>query len=277
METYNRICPQCGSKIEYRNKYRKTYSEKHKKVCAKCAYNMRVAKYGNTLEKIHREIKEGKRVNGFLNKKHSEETRKKMKCKKKDMLVFQTPEYKEKMSKLTSGENNPMFGKRVFDIWVEKYGIEEANKREIERKNKISIKTNGKNNPMYNKETPLKSGNGIHGWYKNFYFRSLHELKFILICERFKLKIISAEKIRIKYLSYTGNERTYSPDYIVDNKYLIEIKPKKLHNTPLNSLKFRSAIEYCKEKYLKFKVLDFGIIFQNELDRLILNNIVKLN
>ena len=97
METYNRICPQCGSKIEYRNKYRKTYSEKHKMVCAKCAYLIRIAKYDNTLERIHQEIKEGKRVNGFFNKKHTEETRKKMRYSKKDMLVFKTLEYKEKM------------------------------------------------------------------------------------------------------------------------------------------------------------------------------------
>lgn len=277
MKICYRNCPQCGDKIKYQNKYRKTYSEKHKKVCAKCANKIRVDKYGNTLERIHQEIKEGKRVNGFLNKKHTEEARKKMKYDKKNMLVFQTPEYKEKMSKLTTGQNNPMFGKKVFDIWVEKYGIEEAKKREIAWKAKLSVRNKGKNNSMYGKEAPSKSGGGVHGWYKDFYFRSLHELKFILTCERFKLKIVSAEKIRVKYLSYTGNERTYSPDYIIDNKYLVEIKPQKLHNTPLNTLKFESAKKYCSENNFKFKVLDFGIVCQQQLNELVLSKIIKLN
>lgn len=200
-----------------------------------------------------------------------------MRYSKKDMLVFKTLEYKEKMSKLTNGKNNPMYGKKVFDIWVEKYGIEEAIKRKRNWKIKQSINSKGKNNPMYGKETPLKSGYGIHGWYKTFYFRSLHELKFILVCERFNLKIMPAEKIRIKYLSYTGNERTYSPDYVVDDKYLVEVKPQKLHTTPLNVLKFESAKKYCKENNLKFKVLDFGIIYQQQLNEYILNNTIKLN
>ena len=33
-----------------------------------------------------------------------------------------------------------MFGKSVYEVWIEKYGIEEANKKEQERKNKEPFK-----------------------------------------------------------------------------------------------------------------------------------------
>jgi len=266
-----RNCPKCGLEIKYSNKYRKTYSEKHKMVCAKCAHLMRIEKYGDNLKKIHEEIHEGKRINGFQDKKHSNETLKKMSYSRKDMGVYKTKEYKEKMSKLTKGENNPMYGRSIFDVWVEKYGVDEANKRNEIRKQKVSMKVKGKNNPMYGKPTPLKAGNGVSGWYKNFYFRSLHELQFILVCERFKLNIISAEKIRIDYISYTGNERTYSPDYIVNDELLVEVKPKKLHNTPLNKLKFEAAKIYSIKNNLKFKIIDLGLPNQNQIDKLITN------
>lgn len=277
MEKYYRNCPKCNDVIEYSNKYRVTYSEKRKMLCAKCAYQLRVEKYGSSLEKIHLDIKRGERINGFQGKKHSDESLKKMRKSKKDMLIFKTVEYREKMSKLTKGNKNPMYGKSVFDIWVEKYGIDEAIIRNEIRKQKVSMKVKGNKNPMYGKETPKKSGNGISGWYKEFYFRSLHELKFILICERFNFSIKSAESLKLPYIHYNGQERTYSPDYIVNEKYLVEVKPIKLQNTPLNILKFNSGKKYSQENNLKFKVCDWGVVYQKELDTLIENKLVKLN
>jgi len=50
------------------------------------------------------------------------------------------------------GKNNPMFNKKVYDIWVETYGKEEADKKQLIYKRKISEKTAGKNNPMFNKK-----------------------------------------------------------------------------------------------------------------------------
>jgi hypothetical protein len=42
-------------------------------------------------------------------------------------------DFKKKRSEKYKGEKNPMHGKRAYDIWVEKYGKEEADKREAER------------------------------------------------------------------------------------------------------------------------------------------------
>jgi hypothetical protein len=38
------------------------------------------------------------------------------------------------------GKNNPMFGKSMYDVWVEKYGIDEAERRHIQWKSKKSGK-----------------------------------------------------------------------------------------------------------------------------------------
>jgi hypothetical protein len=38
-----------------------------------------------------------------------------------------------------------MYGKSVYNLWVEKYGVEEANKRNEERHIKLSNSLKGKN------------------------------------------------------------------------------------------------------------------------------------
>lgn len=38
-------------------------------------------------------------------------------------------ENKQKMSSRVSGSSNPMFGKSAYDVWVIKYGVDEADRR----------------------------------------------------------------------------------------------------------------------------------------------------
>lgn len=49
-------------------------------------------------------------------------------------------ESKDKISNATKGKNNPMFGRTPYDIWVEKYGKEEADIRHNNWKNKLKKK-----------------------------------------------------------------------------------------------------------------------------------------
>jgi hypothetical protein len=59
-------------------------------------------------------------------------------------------QFKETMSKVTSGENNPMYGRSVFDAWKEKYPDtweEHYNSWIISKQKAFS----GENNPMYGK------------------------------------------------------------------------------------------------------------------------------
>ena len=84
---------------------------------------------------------------------------------KKSGRVYQ--KLKEEMSQTNSGEKNPMYGRTHFSVWVDKYGLEEAERREQERREKISGEKNvmygrkhspevrekmsGKKNPMYSR------------------------------------------------------------------------------------------------------------------------------
>ena len=127
------------------------------------------------------------------------------------------------------------------------YGKEKA----AELKEKLSERFSGENNPMFGKPSPKGSGNGWSGWYKNFYFRSLLELSF-LIREQRELK--SAESIKIPYIDFDGTARTYHPDFICENT-LIEIKPKKLLGTATNKLKFEAGKKFCENNDFQFKIL----------------------
>jgi len=53
---------------------------------------------------------------------------------------------------LLRGKNNGMYGKSAYDIWLKKYGKEEADKRQREVNIKNSKSNSGKNNGFYGKK-----------------------------------------------------------------------------------------------------------------------------
>ena len=253
MSNYFRDCPKCGKTLSYKSKHGFVYSTKNNKLCRTCC------QIG---------IQAGEN-NPFFGKKHSEETKKKMSENSNQKVYRECPEYKKRMSELTTGINNPMYGKTVYETWLSKYGKEQADIKMAEFKGKQSINSSGKNNPMYGKKTPNGSGNGWSGWYKNTYFRSLRELFYIINhLEKNDLKWQTAEKIKIKYINYDGAERTYSPDFIVENKFLVEIKPEKLHNSPNVQIKKKAEEEYCLTKKLQYSIVDVKDIDFNKIKEL---------
>lgn len=157
----------------------------------------------------------------------------------------------------------------------ERVGLEKAKKI----KKKLSDNNRGKNNPMYGKPSPIGSGNGWSGWYKGWYFRSLLELSYMInIIERFNIKWKSAEnkKYQIKYIDYNGIERSHFGDFILNDKYFIEIKPKKLWRTVNNNIINCACRKFCTENNLIFKIIEPTKLSTTELTKLILNNKVKL-
>lgn len=79
--------------------------------------------YGKTTSE---EIKEKQRIKA-IGRTVSQETRKIMARAQKRR--FQNKEEVDKVKKQTADKGNPMYGKCSYSIWIEKYGIEEANKR----------------------------------------------------------------------------------------------------------------------------------------------------
>lgn len=193
--------------------------------------------------------------------------------------------FRQKMSEATSGENNPRYGvdvtkeqrermskAQIGKTYEDKFGKEGA----IEMRKKLSKALSGEKNPMYGKPSPQGSGNGWSGWYKGFYFRSILELSFLKVNLNENLK--SAEYIKIPYIDYNGVKRNYLPDFILNDKELIEIKPLSLINSLENKLKFEAAKKYCEENNLIFKVFtenDFKVLSIDEIRELKENNEIK--
>jgi hypothetical protein len=255
-KSYTKNCPSCNKQMVYASKYNLTQSIKNNKSCGSCSAIIRNKKYGSGFIKLNNEVKLGIRENGFKGKKHREDT--KSKLRGVDRSYTKTDEFRNKLSSVTKGENNPMYNKSFYDIWIKKYGKEIADQKLIDFKQKISNSTSGKNNPMFGKPSPAGSGNGWKGWYNGVFFRSLLELSFLVnYVDRFNMKFESGEKAKwaIEYVTPMGKMGTYFPDYIINDKYMVEIKPKSLVNTPLVKAKTLAAVAYCDTHCLKYKII----------------------
>ena len=234
---FKRNCKECYKEIIYKNIGSFNRAMKQNSLCKSCA-------------------KMGKR-NSFYGKHHSDKT--KSKLREKSSKQIHTKLSREKRSIRMTGSDNSMYGRSVYDLWIEKYGKKEANKRMVELKHKHSVNNSGKGNPMYGKPSPQGSGNGWSGWYKKWYFRSLRELSYVInYLEENDLEWISAEKKKftIPYKDYDGTEKTYRPDFFVENKRLVEVKPNRLKQAVTNSLKAEAAKKFCKENGYEYEMVE---------------------
>lgn len=267
---FTRNCPKCGKEIKNKNKYQCKYLDRDKKLCRSCTRK-------DLLEnnKEYRElciancIKNGKTL-PFKGKHHTEEN--------KNALSAARTGIKQGPNKLkgNSGETNSMYGKSVYSVWLEKYGKEIADQKMEKLKKKQSVNSTGENNSMYGKPSPNGSGNGWKGWYKGWFFRSLKELSYMInVIEKENLKWEKGEKLSIKYIDYKGTKRTYRPDFIINDKTLIEIKPIKMHNSPSVISKMNAALEYCKNNNLEYKLIDPIILTSPEILQLYKSHLIK--
>ena len=149
----------------------------------------------------------------------------------------------------------------MYEYWVIKYGKEIADKKMKDYSEKRSKIHSGKNNPMYGKPSPNGSGQGWKGWYKGHYFRSLREVSFTLYLDANNIPWTTGEahKFDITYKNYDGTDRTYRPDFFVNNEKLVEIKPKRLQKTPNIMAKTAAALIACEKWGIKYEIIDFKI------------------
>ena len=283
MTSFKRNCPKCDCEITYKSKYSLINANKKNSKCKSCGLKEimtdEVKKRMSERVKGENNPMFGKfgELNPFFGKKHSKETKIKM-HENRDYSVYKTEEFRQKISKLSKGNNNPMYGKSVYDVWVGKYGKEIADEKMIEYKKKQSLNNSGEKNSMYGKPAPINSGNGICGWYKGWFFRSLLELSYmILVIERFNLdwEAGESEKYKIKY-EVDGVNKNYFPDFVINEKYVIECKPKKLWKIKINEVKFKFAKDFCDKNNLIFKIKDITKLKKPELLNLISNGDVVL-
>ena len=273
MKDFIRNCPICNKEIQYSNKYNFRTAETKSSNCKSCGQKKSMTK--ERLQKMSERVKGENNPmygkfgdkNPFFGKTHTEKS-KRLISENRDMSVYKTDEFKEKMSIVTSGDKNGMFGRSVYDVWVSKYGEEIANKKLSELKEKQSRNSSGENNPMYGKPSPKGSGNGWSGWYKSWFFRSLKELTYMIkVIERFDLKWVDGEcgEFSVDYYDYEGRKRTYRPDFIINDKYMVEIKPKKLWGSDGVKRKKVSAEKFCEENNLIYKLVDIDPVTNDEV------------
>ena len=236
MELNQRKCAEaeCDNILTYSNKYERNRAEKKGTLC-------RNHQFGNR--------------NPFYNKKHTSESILLMK-NADNKSYTKTEEFRLKQSISNRGENNNMYGKNIYDIWVKKYGTEIANNKFETWKKKVG--RSGEKNNMFGKPSPQGSGNGWSGWYKTWYFRSLHELSYMInVIERFNFKWINAEiqKLKMPYTDFSGKNKNYFADFLINDKFVVEIKPNRLFNSPTVLLKKDAAIVFCKKNNFIYKLI----------------------
>lgn len=191
----------------------------------------------------------------------------------------QAETHRKKMQQMTSEERKQKYG---HDYWKKMPSFIREQKStdghgdiikkvisqmsESERKEKYG--RIGKLNPMFGRPPSKNSGIGYSGWYKGTFFRSKLELSFLLMND--DRDIISAESFfSIPYHDENGVQRTYRPDFIVDKKYVVEIKPYSMLKR--HTLKESVAIEYFKNTDYVYEIVtdkDISTISFDELYQL---------
>lgn len=244
-EKYNKdLCQGCRQKEQYRLGLRKEQSIKAGEAAKKY-------QTGKTFEERYGEAK-ARKCKEKLSKSYLEKFGKE-----------KAIEIKKKLSKASSGSNNANFGAKYCHGFGDKYQpsvkgktFEEiyGEEKASSYKEKLSIAFSGKNNPMYGRFSPRGSGNGWSGWYKEWYFRSF----MINVIEKQNLIWDTGEraKYNIPYINWEGKDRTYFSDFIIDNKIMIEIKPKNLRNSKDVLLKEKAAILWCKEHNFEYQIIE---------------------
>lgn len=110
---------------------------------------------------------------------------------------------------------------------------------------------------------------GISGYYKEYSFRSMNELSFIInYLEKKNIKFINGEHTQgIKYIDEERKtERTYYPDFITD-KFIFEIKPRDFWELSNVKAKKKAAIKYCNKNRLKYRLVNYPIIIKTILEK----------
>jgi len=147
-----------------------------------------------------------------------------------------------------------------LDYHIKKYGEKIGNEKYINKRKKCILL--GEKNGMFGKSSPVGSGNGISGYYKDYYFRSLLEYSAIKYFEenniKFQCNDISKKKFNDKVIIRMNNGRNYIPDFLLPlEKTIIEVKPIFNLKSKDTIQKRKSAIKYVKysKNYVNYKIL----------------------
>ena len=145
----------------------------------------------------------------------------------------------------------PTEEKSFIKIWKDRHSPEVFNK--------LMENRCGKNSNLWGRPPSKTGGRGYSGWYKsNFYFRSLHELTFMLSLDEQQISWRSGEykSLNIEYIGENGRIKNYWPDFIVNETKIVEIKPLSLQSETSVQLKASAAIDFCNKNGFVYEMIE---------------------
>ena len=164
---FKRTCPRCSQVIVYSN-YSAYYMANRRNSCCGTCKTEKIKGEGNPFYGKTHTVKAKAKI-GYFNAEIRELSEEFLQTARKNLAKV-------------SNE------RPLYDIWVDTYGKEEADRLLIGFKKKQSESHRGEKNHMFGKPSPQGSGNGWSGWYKDWYFRSLRELSYMI-------KVLEAQQL----------------------------------------------------------------------------------
>lgn len=109
------------------------------------------------------------------------------------------------------------------------------------------------------------------GWYKNWFFRSLKELSFALLTEKNGSTWRTAEtaEFTVEYVDPYGKTKKHYPDFFVDNKFVVEVKPRAHQKGKIVVAKAESMKKFCLAHGYIYQMISPRKIDKKELQTLI--------
>lgn len=255
---------------------------------------------GKTLSDRYRKNPEWSEAARERGKKRYEDESERTKTSTLTKAALTAPGMHEKLSKsqLYSYNLNPSRKDKLSAIGIERYKNESERIRQSEIAKEIAsrpgvnekrsetwksnskskgyievIRNNSLNMWMNPSEARLSApkGHGIKSsayskWQdKIVYFDSTWEDEFFHKCEVIsKVTYLSRSPFIIRYVNPKDNKvHSYTPDFLLNDRYLIEIKPNYLIHDPVNQAKFHAASIYCSDHNLSYVIITEDYLFHN--------------
>jgi len=160
----------------------------------------------------------------------------------------------EANSKRIKGTKNPKHSKKMKEVWKKlKEDSPELYKQYNEKRSKTLSKL------ISEGKIELKSKHFKTGWYNNFYYASSYELEAMKFFDKLNLQWTNRHKIRLSYISATGTNKMYVPDFLVNiigNDYVIEMKGNAVWAHDENS---KLKIKIGKETYGEYYCIFYSV------------------
>lgn len=205
----------------------------------------------NSLRNTYKEnpnLREQKRIQGI---KRYSDPYERLKTSLATSEALRTPEMHEKLSNIQRNRYKDPFNRRVTGIASKKAWSNPSEKMKLNCLGSSSI---------YGVRTKLYSL-----WEnKMIKLDSNWELKFYNLCVLNNIQSLIREPLVIEYTKpHESDSSWYKPDFLLNNHYLIEIKPNYLLDDEVNIAKFNAADLYCRENGLEYVILTEDYLFNN--------------